>query len=111
MKNRLFLCLLFLAIAKPAVAELSSYEELILDVAESANISKALAESIIDQTFKEITVRLKDNKGTSIPEFGRFYVQEKYDKKASANSISKKSTLNPRFSMSPELKKRVQGLQ
>lgn len=111
MKYRLFLCLLFLVSYEDVNAELSSYQELILEVSESANISKSLAENVVDLTFKEITARLKHNKGTSIPEFGRFYVQEKYSKESSAGSFSKKSTLTPRFSMSPELKRKVVGAQ
>ena len=111
MKYRAILCFLVLIRYDEAIAELSSYQELILEVSESANISKSLAENIVDLTFKEITNRLKDNKGTSIPEFGRFYVQEKYNKESTKGGFSKRSTLTPRFSMSPDLKKRVIGLQ
>lgn len=92
-------------------AELSSYEELVVTVANEANVSKAQAEGIIDLTFGEITQRLIDKKGTSIPEFGRFYVQEKYPKSDSGDIRSKKSVLSPRFSMAPELKKKVGGLR
>jgi len=111
MNKKIFTCILISFSTNFAKAELSSYEELIAEVADQANISKALAENIVDLTFKEITTRLRENKGTSIPEFGRFYVQEKYVKNGSSESISKKSTLNPRFTMSPDLKKKVAGVQ
>ncbi len=91
------------------MAEPSSYEELILEVANTTNISKSLAETVIDATFKEIVGRLEEKKGTSIPEFGRFYVQEKYKKKDSGLKLPKKSRISPRFSMSPELKRKIQG--
>jgi len=105
-----YILIFHLSLLSPNVsAELSSYEELVIDVAENANISRPLAENVIDLTFEEIRNRLKENKGTSIPDFGRFYVQEKYQKIGEGEFSSKKSVLTPRFSMSPELKKKVGG--
>lgn len=92
-------------------AELSSYEELVNAVADEASISRTQAAGIIDLTFGEIINRLTEKKGTSIPDFGRFYVQEKYSKGEKSNSTSKKSVLSPRFSMAPELKKKVGGIK
>lgn len=94
----LVLCVLCLDLV---LAE-SSYGDLVRDVSKLSGSSISQTEEIIETTFSELTNRMMENKGTSIPNFGRFYVQEKFDKSDRGN---RKSTLTPRFSYSPEVKK------
>ncbi len=108
MKHIVLSFLGFLYIAHPGLLSAnSSFDDLIEEVAEETGISKSLSLSVITKTFEKITTRMLEDKGTSVPDFGRFYVQEK--QKASevdkdGFTLAPRMIRVPRCTMSKELR-------
>lgn len=86
----------------------SSFDELARELSVKEGISKPQAKKIVASVFKLITERMLDDKGTSIPDFGRFYVQEK-QKEASKDkdgfTYAPRMVRVPRCSLGKELRK------
>jgi nucleoid DNA-binding protein len=105
---RLFFILYLCILLRPCtVFANSSFDELVKEVAVESGISRSLASEVVRSTFGIITRRMLDDKGTSIPDFGRFYVQEK--QKASGKdkdgfTLAPRMVRTPRCTMSKELR-------
>lgn len=85
----------------------SSFDDLVSDVAQEASISRVMARDILLTTFKVITDRMQEDKGTSIPDFGRFYVQEKQKPSGvdkDGFTTAPRMIRTPRCTMSKELR-------
>jgi nucleoid DNA-binding protein len=85
----------------------SSFDDLVSEVAEEVEISRSLSSKVVRATFITITKRMMEDKGTSIPDFGRFYAQEKQKstgKDKDGYTLEPKMVRSPRFTISKELK-------
>jgi DNA-binding protein HU-beta len=86
----------------------SSFNDLVNEVADETGLSKSVAETVVRASFRKITDRMLRDQGTSVPDFGRFYVIER--QKASGKdkdgySHAPRMIRSPRFTSSKELKK------
>jgi nucleoid DNA-binding protein len=105
---KVFFCLsASILITEPVFAS-SSFDELVREVADESDISTSLSRNLILSTFRKITERMQEDKGTSIPDFGRFYVQEKQKstgKDKDGFTLAPRMVRSPRCVMSRQLKK------
>lgn len=86
----------------------SSFNDLVNEVAEETGLSKSVAETVVRASFRKITDRMSRDQGTSVPDFGRFYVIERQKtsgKDKDGYSYAPRMIRSPRFTSSKELKK------
>ncbi|HMO17269.1 MAG TPA: HU family DNA-binding protein [Oligoflexia bacterium] len=85
----------------------SSFDDLVSEVAEETSFSRTEVESILRASFKRIGERMREDKGTSIPDFGRYTVAEKIKRQGKDREgyeIAGGVVRSPRFSFSKEFK-------
>jgi nucleoid DNA-binding protein len=109
MCSKFFFCFLLFSscILSPVYAN-SSFDDLVSEVADEVEISRSLSMKVVRATFRRITERMMEDKGTSVPDFGRFYVQEKQKstgKDKDGYTLQPRMVRSPRFTVSNELRK------
>ncbi len=91
-------------------ADTSSYEDMVNSISRDEGLSRAEVDKITRAIFSEIISRMKEDKSTSIPNLGRFYSQEKQLEEDHNFSGGLGRVIRvPRFTFSPELKKKLKG--
>ena len=96
-----------------ANAYADSFSDLVYEVSVEANEPLGVTRNVMLQTFKVIENRMKEDRATSIPQFGRFYTQDK-EKKSEKDKegywLSPRQVRTPKCSMAKELKNKLEKL-
>ncbi len=91
-----------------------SFDDLIYEVSADSGESVSTSRRVVLSTFKKITDRLKEDRATSIPEFARFYTQDK-EKKSQKDKegywISPKTVRFPKCTILNALKKKLERIK
>ncbi len=88
-----------------------SFTDLVYEVSADSGESVSTSRRVILSTFKKITDRLIEDRATSIPEFARFYTQDK-EKKSQKDKegywISPKTVRYPKCTILKALKRKLE---